>query len=103
MIFGQITFQIDLMLQMQLKTLIEKTASVKPSRKVKMPDTDHKITPINVQDKKKLKKLCKRCRKKKRKTKEPVANFSDISIQAQFDEAFQNLQGSFIEDLIEFQ
>ena len=89
------------MLQMQLKTLIEKTASVKPSRKVKMPDTDHKITPINVQDKKK--KMCKRCRKKKRKTKEPVANFSDISIQAQFDEAFQNLQDSFIEDLIEFQ
>ena len=41
--------------------------------------------------------------KKKRKTKEPVANFSDISIQAQFDEAFQNLQDSFIEDLIEFQ
>ena len=67
-----------------------------------MPDTDHKITPINVQDKKK--KMCKRCRKKKRKTKkEHAANFSDISIQAQFDEAFQNLQDSFIEDLIEFQ
>ena len=66
-----------------------------------MPDTDHKMSPIHVQDKKKL---CKRCRMKKRKTKkEPAANFSDISIQAQFDEAFQNLQDSFIEDLIEFQ
>ena len=69
-----------------------------------MPDTDLKISPSNVQDKKKLKKLCKRCQMKKRKTKkEPPANFSDISIQAQFDEAFQNLQDSFIEDLIEFQ
>ena len=69
-----------------------------------MPDTDHKMSPSHEQDKKKLKKLCKRCRMKQRKTKkEPAANFSDISIQAQFDEAFQNLQDSFIEDLIEFQ
>ena len=34
---------------------------------------------------------------------EPTANFSDIHIKAQFDEAFQTLQEGFIEDLIEFQ
>ena len=70
-----------------------------------MPDTYDKTSPSNVhiiQDKEKP--ICKRCRMKKRKTKkEPADNFSDISIQEQFNEAFQNLQDSFIEDLIEFQ
>ena len=69
-----------------------------------MPDTDHKTSPSNVhivQDKKKP--MYKRCRMKKRKTKKEPAAFSDISIQEQFNEAFQNLQDSFIEDLIEFQ